>query len=213
MGVSKAWMLEEVAVGEGLEETNSVADRLNSLATDVSAIPTTDLSSEINKIDSAAVDGLLGTEDSLAYDVQEIEYHFHNRGYWYGKDPGDTFLLENGMVPWQCVAGAGDAYGNWVQLSNGDEIVAGVKYDPHKILVTVTSVQGKLYYLQLGTGAGGAQTVLTTIAVYPAATLRQSSIEFRCPRVDNDTLLWARCACDTDAGTIDFVIGLHVYPG
>ena len=165
------------------------------------------------KIDGAAVSGLAGTSNSLAYRVEEIEKHFHNREYWYGRDPGDTFLKENGMVPWQVLAGAADAFGDWLQLSNGDEIVAGPMYDPHKILVVTTSVASKIYYLQLGTGAGGAQTVLTTLAMYPAASLRQSAIEIRCPRVSKLAKLWARCACDTDAGTLDFVLGLHVYAG
>lgn len=164
------------------------------------------------KIDGEATDGLTGTVDSLAYRVNEIEKHVHNYGHWYGKDPGDAFLLENGLVSWQLTAGAGGAYGNWVQLSNGDEI-SDPYYDPHLITVTQASAQGKLYYIQFGTGTGGAQVVITTIAFFPAATLRQSPVDVICTRVANTSLLWARAACETDAATVSFVLGAHHYAG
>lgn len=168
---------------------------------------------DLQKIDSAAVLGLAGASNSLAYKVHEIEKHLHGRGYWYGKDPGDTFLLVNGMTPWQLTAGAGEAFGAWVQLSNGDEITAGPRYDPHQILVVQSSAASKIYYIQYGTGAGGAQVVRTTVPFFPAATLRQGSIPVICPRLYSTDLLWARAACETDAATLSFIIGLHVYAG
>lgn len=166
-----------------------------------------------HKIDDLAVAGLTGVSNSLAYKVHEVEKHFHNRSYWYGKDGGDTFLVENGLTSWQLTAGAGGAYGNWLQLSNGDEITAGPYYDPHYILVTQASAAGKLYYIQLGTGTGGAQVVQTTVSFFPAATLRQSAVEVLCSRIANTSLLWARCCSETDAATCSFVIGVHVYAG
>ena len=166
-----------------------------------------------HKIDDLAVAGLLGVSNSLAYKVHEIEKHFHGQGYWYGKDAGDTFLVENGMTPWQLAAGADDAFGDWVQLSNGDEITAEPRYDPHQILVTQASAAGKLYYVQYGTGTGGAQVARTTVAFMPAATLRQGSVPVICPRLYSTDLLWARAACETNAATISFVLGLHTYAG
>ena len=171
------------------------------------------ISDETDKIDEAAVDGLAGVSNSLAYKVHEIEKHLHGQGYWYGKDPGDSFLLVYGTTPWQLVAGADDAFGDWVQLSNGDEITAGPRYDPHQVLVMQASAAGKLYYIQFGTGAGGAQAVRTTVAFFPAATLRQGSVPVICPRFYSTDLLWARAACETDAATISFVLGLHTYEG
>jgi len=165
------------------------------------------------RIDSLATSGLTGVSNSLAYRVHEIEKHFHNSGHWYGKDPGDTFLLENGLVSWQLTAGAGGAFGNWVQLSNGDEITSGPKYDPHLLMVTQASAAGKLYYIQLGTGAGGSQEAITTCAFYPSATLRQTPVEVICTRVNKTDLLWARSCCETDGATTSFVIGLHIYAG
>ena len=166
-----------------------------------------------HKIDDLAVSGLLGVSNSLAYKVHEIEKHFHNTSYWYGKDPGDTFLVANGLTPWQCTAGAGGAFGNWVQLSNGDEITVGPRYDLHEVLVVQASAAGKIYYIQIGTGAGGSQVVQTTFSFFPAATLRQASIQATCPRFTNTDLMWARLACETNGATASFIIGLHVYAG
>jgi len=38
----------------------------------------------VDVIDDAAVKGLLGTNNSLAYKVHEIEKHFHNWERWFG---------------------------------------------------------------------------------------------------------------------------------
>jgi len=214
MANQKSWDIQGVPLGGAEDVANSLAARIVAIqagapaAGDISGIK-----AQTDKIDAAATNGLAGTSNSLAYRVHEIEKHFHNREYWYGKDPGDAFFLEDGMVPWHPVAGAIGVFGNWTQLSNGDEVTAGPFYDPHKILVITTSVASKLYYLQLGTGAGGAQTVLTTTALYPAASLRQAPAEIKCARVAKTALLWARIACETAAATLDFVIGLHVYAG
>jgi hypothetical protein len=143
-------------------------------------------------------------------EVIEIETHLHSEGRMYGKDPGDNFLLQDGLVSWQLTAGSSGAYGNWVQLSDGDEI-AEPKWDPHKLMITASSVQGVLYYVQLGTGESGAQVVKSTEPVFPAATLRQGPVMTQIGRIDNTDKLWARCKCETDAATIDHVIGGHSY--
>ena len=43
------------------------------------------IASDANKIDDEAVSGLLGTYDSLAYRVHEIERHLHSAGSWFGQ--------------------------------------------------------------------------------------------------------------------------------
>jgi len=143
-------------------------------------------------------------------EAEIIDRHVHSPGHWYGRDPVDAFLLENGLVAWQLAAGNGGAYGNWVQLSNGDEI-ADPLYDPHLIIVTQASASA-LYYIQLGTGGGGAQVVETTTAAFPGAALRQAPQLVQTDRIARTELLWARCACTTNGATISFVLGLHTYP-
>lgn len=64
-----------------------------------------------NKIDSLAVNGLLGTRNRLAYKVHEIEKHLHGREYWFGKSAGDTYLDPAALTEWQVAAGTSEAYG------------------------------------------------------------------------------------------------------
>ena len=44
------------------------------------------------KLDEQATSGLLGTVDSLAYRIHEIERHLHSAGSWFGaaNTPSDT---------------------------------------------------------------------------------------------------------------------------
>ena len=172
----------------------------------------TSISDETDKVDGAATDGLLGVSNSLSYRVEEVEKHFHSAEHWYGKDPGDTFLLEGGLTPWVLIAGAGEAYGAWVQLSNGDEVV-NPKYDPGSLLVVATSTPNATYLIQLGTGAGGAQVVKTTMPMVAVSTARFASIDFPCPRIANTDNLWARCKATTNGATISILLGLHSYVG
>jgi hypothetical protein len=182
---------------------NGVEQRLATLIT---------VQAETDKIDSAAVDGLTGTEDSLAYKQHEVEDHLHSEGMLFGKDPGDNFMLEGGLDAWQLTAGTGEAYGAWVQISDGDE-VSEPKWDPHTVMVKAASANGSLYYIQFATGESGSQVVLGAIPFLPAASLRQGSVDTQTGRIDNTDKLWARAKSETNGATIDITVGGHPYPG
>jgi len=212
MSTTPIWGIEGIALDStGDLVADSLADVVLGISTatadvaDIKAV--TDALPDAGALTSIAQQSDL--EDTLA-EAEEIERHLHSRGHWYGKDPGDTFLLENGLVSWRLTAGAGGAFGNWVQLSNGDEI-SDPYYDPHLLMVTAASAAGKLYYIQFGTGAGGSQAVSGMSAFFPAATLRQSPAPVQHTRIASTSLWWARCSCETDGATIDLVVGLHTY--
>lgn len=172
----------------------------------------------IRKIDEKAVLGLLGTNNSLAYKVHEIEKHFHNREYWFGKSATDTFFDPTVLTEWQVVAGTGEAYGTALQISNGDEVEGGdvTKYfDMHKILITTVSATNKIYKLQFlyGTGLIGAATIASEVVGYFPATGKSAAINFIMPRITCNNKVWIKAACETNAATLDFIIGLHTYQG
>lgn len=169
---------------------------------------------ELNKIDSAAVDGLLGTSNSLGYLTDEIDTHLHSVGRFYGKDPGDGFLLENSHTPWVLTAGASEAFGAWMQLSDGDEI-SEPKYDPHLTTVYAVSNANTTYIVQYGVGDGTVPgtTVVGATWFRSSATLRGAPEEVQARRVNNTDKLWARCNCAADGETISIGMGMHPYPG
>ena len=170
------------------------------------------------KVDEKAVLGLLGIHNSLAYKVHEIEKHFHNREHWFGKSAVDTFLDPDVLTEWQVTAGDGSAFGDAIQLSNGDEIESGSAtkyYDMHKILVTAVSATSKIYKLQFlyGTGVVGDATIATEVVGYFPATGKSAAIPFIMPRITCNNKVWIKAACETNGGTIDFIVGLHIYQG
>ena len=174
-----------------------------------------------DKIDAAAIDGLSGTKNSLAYKVHEIEKHFHNREYWYGKDSADTFFNATSATAWQMASSATvNTFGPSIQLSNGDEVESGDPtkyYDFHKIYVKAAGVQDKVYRIMFtyATGGTAGQAAVLTETLYVKADnkIDSSPVEIMSPRITCDNKLWCKTACETGSGTIDILVGLHTYAG
>ena len=104
-------------------------------------------STETDKIDKKATDGLEGTADSLAYRVHELERHFHNTEKWFGMalvPVGETHVADRMSVsnsPFTLTAG-NDDFGSWVQLLGSEDtpVIAGaVKFDAHNVLIVTTN--------------------------------------------------------------------------
>jgi hypothetical protein len=180
------------------------------------------LGQDANKIDSAETDGLLGVHNSLAYRVHEIEKHFHSEECWFGTDGDDTGSTANNMEEWEITAGSGGAYGTEVQLlgandiNDGDFSVTPVKFDMHRIFVTVSSASDKNYIIQLWHGAStfGAATIATTIPYRAAAASVESQpIAIMMGRIPVENKIWARIKCETDSATLEIIVGIHVYAG
>jgi hypothetical protein len=171
------------------------------------------------KIDGAAVSGLSGVNNSLAYKVHEIEKHFHNSAQWFGKDTGDNLLNRDSVTPWTMVSGTSQAYGTEVQLSDGTEIESGSatkKYDLHEVMVVdndagnaVTTFKIQFWY---GTGLFAAATLLTEcVASFYSVSDNHGVITMVCPRIACNNKLWARIKCSVNSKSISLLIGVHTY--
>ena len=182
------------------------------------------LSQDIEKIDSLAVLGLLGTSNSLAYKVHEIEKHFHSPEYWFGDDGDSTMSRANNHDPWRLTASASaNTYGTEVQLAAANDFnadiegyTAAVKIDLHEVAITESSVNDKNYVIQFwaGTGAFGASTFLTELPYRTGANSAEAQpITIMCPRFDVGSKIWARVKCETGSGTLDILVGIHGYKG
>lgn len=204
---------DEIEVVDG--EIEVIDDELAALTTAVGVVDDelAALATAVGVIDGE-IEALATAVDGVADELEVVETHLHAREYWFGKSGATNLFLENALTPWRVTAGDSGAFGEWVQLAAGTEVAAvtgGALYDLHRIFVTTASASNNLYYIQLGTGAGGAQVVRTTVPQRPAASLRQAPVNVMMPRIAANVLLWARCACATNGGTMDFVVGLHVY--
>lgn len=177
-----------------------------------------------NKIDGAATDGLAGVSNSLAYRVEEIERHLHNRERWLGlaaSPDAEVHCADDGvMVPIQIDAG-NDTWGAWVCiLGSGDTpIIAGLaKYDPHELLVDDVQSTKLLTRIQMAYGASGAAALAagtySELMMKPDAGAKHVALPMMFPRITAGTKLFARCWVSTEnTSTIDFFMGVHEYEG
>lgn len=181
---------------------------------------------EINKIDNARTDGLLGVNNSLAYRVNEIERHLHSYESWFGlaaSPSGEIHRADRigpGIAPFVIDAGNND-WGTWVQILGSSDTPArtgGVKFDFHKLLFTATE-NNSVYFFQLGFGESGDDALaageFTEDVFVPSAFFIDSGpVEIQNRRKSAGTKIWARCLSDGDnTGTMSFYFGLHEYEG
>ncbi len=226
----KAWILEGVAVGDGDEVVDSIADRIIKIQTVTDTIGDfADIQDETDKIDKAAVDGLLGVYNSLAYKVHEIERHFHSGGRWFGLATAPNLpthaadRIGTTSAAFQIDGGPGvgtGSWGNWVQVmgSTDTPITAGNDYwDPHEFVISSSERTG-IHFIQFARGATGAAGLAAGTYTEFAIDLTDKSggtiIPAQTGRAPAAALLWARCwAVGNDTGTVDFFIGIHEYEG
>lgn len=184
--------------------------------------------SAIQKIDSLAVDGLLGVNNSLSYKVHEIERHFHGTDKFFGLAAvasGETHVADRvggSILPFPLTAG-NDDFGSWVQILGSSDTPftpGAVKFDMSKMLTTTTN-STNAFILQFASGesAGLAAKIAAedfTETMHVAATNNaDSGIEgVKSPRIVVGEKLWARTCCiDASGSTIAAYFALHEYEG
>jgi hypothetical protein len=196
--------------------------------TDAAITGISGIQATVNQIDDLAVDGLAGTYNSLAYRVHEIERHLHNRERWRGKLAVQTATdwADDNLLPFRAISGD-NAYGSdpndeaLVLGTDDTPIIAGSAYfDLHELLVLAAS-SDTAYKLRIvyGTGtmadaiAAGQFTEVMFIMDTAVQQQPHGPVPITMPRVATDTQVWAQVWNATDNATIDFVVGLHEYPG
>lgn len=181
--------------------------------------------SELCKIDETLTDGLLGTKDSLAYRVHEIERHLHSAASWFEKattPDGELHVADrigNGAGAFQIDAGSDD-WGAWVQILGSTDTPArtgNVYFDPH--LIIIESVEkNAVYFIQFArgdSGAAGFAAGMYTELVYEGVTNRDTGIvDVQTGRAPAGSKIWARVMClGEDTAKLDFYLGIHEYEG
>jgi hypothetical protein len=177
------------------------------------------------KIDDKATDGLLGTSDSLAYRVHEIERHLHSAGSWFGAavtPSGETHVADRigtTITAFQIDAG-NETLGSWTQILGSDDTPARTGmayYDPHEIVVEDTENASE-YFIQFARGDDGSTGYAAgtyTEIVFNATVQKETGIiDVHTGRAPAGSKLWARCLSVGDnTGTFDFYLGIHEYEG
>lgn len=179
------------------------------------------------KIDSAAVDGLLGVEGSLAYEVETVENHHHTRERWMAAAAvasGETHVadsINDNQTPFRA-DGGNDTWGAWVQVLGSTDtpvIATMVKFDLHRILIVSHERNNSVHLFQIAFGDSGAAALIaetyTEIVVSTGGgNTEVGPVEIINKRRDVGIKTWVRVwAVGQNTGTLDFLLGLHEYVG
>jgi len=186
----------------------------------------TSISAETDKIDAAAVDGLGGTEDSLAYHVGEIERHFHNRERWWGAvgAPDETNAIAATVtVPFVAISGA-DTWGTAIAIcGTADDPTpddGDTKFDIHRLMVTDLDDEVDPWRVRIIWGTGTSADAITAkqwteIMVQsnavPGNRAGGQPIDVIMRRVDVGTKLWFQSWNNTNSEILSFYWGAHGY--
>jgi hypothetical protein len=188
------------------------------------------------KIDDQATLGLLGTNDSLAYRVHEIEQHIHSRERWYGLhpsvDPGVNHGSCSSIDPFVSVIGLVENWGAWITcLGTGDTPCSGskTKFDVHRLIISDVNDNGgdpnkEVHFIQIAWGATGAAALIandyTSVIALPEKDGKANPVDVRIPRVPVGTKVFVRhrvvdhaTQADIVQCDMEFYIGLHEYEG
>ena len=176
------------------------------------------------KVDQAATRGLLGTSNSLAYRVHEIEKHFHGREFWWGSDgsPGeDTAIDANVNAPFVAVSGD-NAWGTAIPIMGTNDIptnAGDVRYDAHRILVTDTD-HTTPYRMRFIWGSGTSGDAITAgqcsefmFITSGGPFLSGGPVNLMMPRGTVGEKLWCQIWSVTNSSEVDFFYGVHGYAG
>lgn len=183
---------------------------------------------EIDKIDSATTDGLLGVNNSLSYRVAEIERHLHNVENWFGaalSPVGETHIADDMAIaddPFVLTAG-NNAFGSWLQVLGSDDtpVIAGaVKFDAHRVMVVDTNSVNP-FVIQIVSGEFAdiptklAAREYSTTPYKSPSNLNDSGIEdTMVRRTSVGEKVWARIRCiGSNGSTLSFFYGIHEYEG
>ena len=182
----------------------------------------------VEAIDKIEVEGLSGVHNSLAYRVEEIEKHLHNREKWFGAAAvavGETHIADrmDGAIGEFILTAGNNDFGAWIQVLGSDDtpVTAGMaKFDGHRILVIDTNSTSP-FIVQIASGESAALAAKIaneefTEFPYVAATNSNDSgiSDIMSIRVPAGEKIWVRCACVGQNGTtLHFYFGIHEYPG
>lgn len=184
-----------------------------------------DMYAEVQKIDSAPTDGLLGVRDSLAYRLHKIEDHFHNDERWFGAanvPVGEDHVADPigvTVTPFQVDAG-NDTWGDWTQLAGTLDYPAGWQYaDVRRIEVVTIERTNATHLIQVARGASGAVALVND--TYTEYLFRPTTVQGRSVPLqllsDRSTIgvkWWIRSwVIGQDTGLMSLYVGAHGYAG
>ena len=188
------------------------------------------------RVDQQTTLGLLGTSNSAAYRVHELERHFHGRERWYGKQNPQTAtdwaadVINNPFIAISGLNAYGSDPGDEAQvygtadtptMTNLSTGLPNVRFDVHRIMViscTVTTpVKIRLVYgsgtMAAAIAAGQFSTVMARFDAAAGSALAVP-VDIMQPRETcGVTQVWMQFWSVTNDASFSFYVGHHEYEG
>lgn len=132
-------------------------------------IGTDTVTATVAKIDNAAVNGLMGTPDSLAYIADETEHHVHSPQKIYGATSGSVpTMVRRSLVPITVTAGD-TVWGTELIIYNGSGISEN-SFDMNQMRVSAVGTANRLAIYEFLYFAPGTPKAATTNATNDKVT-------------------------------------------
>lgn len=212
-----------------LVDTAALIVDVADVQTDTTAIlvDTGAIETETDKIDQAVVDGLTGTENSLAYKVHAVENHHHSRERWWGAlaGPTETNAIEANVTRPFAATSGNDTWGAAIPiLGTADDPTdgIGIQFDLHRLFITDLDNETDAWRLRIiqGTGTSAAaisagqwtEVMLQSNAV-PGNRAGGTPVEIQTNRQDVGIRCWAQVWNDSVGEVLSFFYGVHGYVG
>lgn len=172
------------------------------------------------------VDAIATNSEAAATDAEQVETHFHNREYWFGKlgvQTATNWGQRASLTPYVVTSGNGDFGtdpGDAAQvLGSADTPVraGSTVFDMRRMsIVDVSTVTVWILRIIHGTGtideaeAAGQYTEIT--AQQPTANGQNKPADMWCERLAVGEQVWVKGKNATNNATLQFLVGLHEYP-
>jgi hypothetical protein len=195
--------------------------------------------SEIGKIDSAPIDGLLGVSGSLGQKVHETEKHFHNWERWFGPAAvasGENHIAdplgEVGGTPagvttsFQVTSGVNNEWGTAIQVFGATDAAVifpsgkQVKFDVHHIRFTDVETDRLEWLVRVicGTSAAAgvtAETYTQKPFFIEKTNKNDADAEVMMERCTAGDKVWLQALNTSNASALylDIQFGAHGYSG
>jgi len=201
---TEAWLLEKATIGEGDEVANSLADRINTLQSEI------------------------GTGDiaEILEEVEEIDQHVHNVERWWGAvaAPDETNAIEANVARPFAATSGNNTWGVAIPIKGtaDNPVLSGMtEFDAHRLFITSLDDETDPWRIRIiwGTGTSGdaitaeqwTETMIESNAV-PGNRAGGVPIEIRMPPLPIAYKLWAQVWNDTNGEVMSFFWGAHGYP-
>ena len=155
----------------------------------------------------------INEKSKVLREIEEVEYHLHNKELWYG-----AAATRNSLTGYTITSGNAD-FGAATQIFATTFLITGkVYFDLHRFMPLSVS-SATVYVVRIIWGSGtvgdaetaGQYTDFTLLGTGVGANINGQPQELICDRIPFGFNVWMKCKNATNLATVTGLIGIHTY--